>query len=609
MNWHYTGYFIPVLLTGLLSAGVAAFAWWRRQTARGLRAFVLMAAAVAVWSLGYGLELLGGDLPTKIFWAKVEYLGIVTAPVAWVVFTAQYTGRDKWLTRPVFSALGALPALTLLLALTNESHQLIWTTTTLDATGPFLALAVSHGAWFWVYIAYSYLALLAGSLLVIVALTRSPGLYRGQARLLLIGALTPWVGNILYLSGLTPVPQFDLTPLAFAVTGLVMALALFRFQLLDLAPIARDVAIEGMPDPMLVLDQSQRVVDLNPAAERLLGQTPATAIGQPAHRVLAAWPELSERFGTITTGHFEIAFGAPAARRYYDVRFAPLTNRRGHILGRLIIAHDLTDRKHTEAALRALSNELEQRVNERTAELHQSQEALLASQKLAIVGALAAEVVHEVSNPLNTIIAAAETIDNALEHETGPQETRETYLPMITRAAWHATRIIQALRKYSRGGQLELLPHDLTEVIEDALLLMSGQIKRWGNIHLITELAPDLPRVICDRNQMAQVVVNLLSNAHDALPAGGTVTLRTRPIPTGRGVMLEVADTGSGIPLDLQPKIFEPFFTTKEIGKGSGLGLSIVTRIVSAHHGHIAVHSVEGHGATFTVTLPMVVET
>jgi signal transduction histidine kinase len=168
---------------------------------------------------------------------------------------------------------------------------------------------------------------------------------------------------------------------------------------------------------------------------------------------------------------------------------------------------------------------------------------------------------------------------------------------------WHAARIVQTLRTFSRGSQPELVPQDLAQVIGDALFLMGNQLERWKNVKLSTEFEPGLPKVLCDRNQIAQVLINLLTNACDAMPDGGAITLRLARSPAG--AVIEVTDEGMGIDADKVEKIFDPFYTTKDIGKGSGLGLSIVDGIVRAHNGTVSVQSVgPGPGATFTVTLP-----
>lgn len=275
------------------------------------------------------------------------------------------------------------------------------------------------------------------------------------------------------------------------------------------------------------------------------------------------------------------------------------------VIGRQMVT--LRENARLNAELQAFSAELEQRVALRTEELRQSQDALFAAQKLASVGTLAAGVVHEVSNPLNTILAAADSLEAKLEEPTLDAEGLKFYIPIINRAAWHAARIVQALRTYSRGSAPELTRQNLAEVVDDALLLMGYQLKKWTNVKLVTELDPDLPDVVCDRNQIAQVMINLLNNARDAMPEGGSVTLRTRRAPDA--AIIEVIDQGMGIAPEAVSKIFDPFFTTKGIGRGSGLGLSIVTGILRAHNGTIQVHSDGvGHGATFTVTLPPAAE-
>lgn len=265
----------------------------------------------------------------------------------------------------------------------------------------------------------------------------------------------------------------------------------------------------------------------------------------------------------------------------------------------------LRENTRLNAELRAWSETLEKRVEQRTFELQQSQEALLASQKLASVGTLAAGVVHEVSNPLTTIVTAAEAMQGELTDKGQVSvETLEMCLPLVDRAASHATRIVQTLRNYSRGGQQELARHSLTEVAKETLLLMGYQLKGWGNVRLVTQFDPALPKTLCDRNQIAQVIINLLVNARDAMPDGGTVTLKTRWTPTE--AILEVTDQGIGIPPESLEKVFDPFYTTKEIGHGSGLGLSIVKWIVQAHKGTVQARSDgPGRGAVFMVALPL----
>jgi signal transduction histidine kinase len=271
------------------------------------------------------------------------------------------------------------------------------------------------------------------------------------------------------------------------------------------------------------------------------------------------------------------------------------------VLGRQAVT--LQDNLRLNAELRQFSAELEQRVEARTRELKQSQEALTASQKLASVGTMAAGIVHEVSNPLNTIISASELLEADMMNEAPNVEQIKLYVPIISRSAWNAARIMQALRTFSRGSNPELKPYSLNDIVQDSLLLSGFQLKRDG-IALETDFAPDLPPVICDRNQIAQVIINLLNNARDAMPNGGAITVRTRLMLAG--VSVQVADQGMGMTPEVLGKIFDPFYTTKEVGKGTGLGLSIVSGIIRAHKGDIRAYSDgPGKGAMFTVSLPI----
>ena len=350
MYWQYVPYVLPLLIAAAISAALALFAW-RRRPAPGAAPFALLMLAVTEWSLGYALELGSADLPAKVLWAKIQYLGIVTLPVMWLVFALQYTGRERWLTCRNLALWAIVPLITLLLVWTNDIHGLIWRNIRLDTGGSFSVLDLSHGTVFWGYATFSYLLLLLGTFLLLQALIRSPYLYRGQAGALLIGALTPWLGNALYLSGLSPFPHLDLTPFAFTLTGLAISWGLFRFRLLNVVPVARDVIIENMGDAVLVLDAQNRIVDLNPAAQRIIGRTAAEAIGQPAARILSSHSDLIAPCRDVTERHAEITLGEGEAQRTYDLRISPLYGRRGRFAGRVVTLRDITERKRAEEQL------------------------------------------------------------------------------------------------------------------------------------------------------------------------------------------------------------------------------------------------------------------
>jgi PAS domain S-box-containing protein len=151
--------------------------------------------------------------------------------------------------------------------------------------------------------------------------------------------------------GLVPIPHFDLTPSAFTITALAWAWSLFRFRLLDIVPVARNAVVESMSDAVIVLDQHNRITDLNPSAQRILGHPPAELVGQPAAQILSVRPELVERYHDVAEAHEEIILDVGETPCYFDLRISSLFHQGGHLAGRLIILRDITERKQAMEAL------------------------------------------------------------------------------------------------------------------------------------------------------------------------------------------------------------------------------------------------------------------
>ncbi|HKF38858.1 MAG TPA: histidine kinase N-terminal 7TM domain-containing protein, partial [Ktedonobacteraceae bacterium] len=275
-------------------------------------------------------------------------------PAAWFAFALQYTGHSRWLTRQMVVLLAIVPLITLLLVWTNTMYGLISSNNSLDSTAPFAALVSTPGAWFWVFLVYAYTLFLLGALVIgsfIRTLMRSTSIYRGQVIALLIAVIAPWVGNAINVFGPRPLSLFDPTPLAFTVSGLAVAWSLFHYRMLDLAPVARNTVIESMSDALMVLDRLNRITDLNPAAQRLLGRPLSDLIGQPAAQVASAWSDQTELFRGATEAHEEIVLAVDGMQRSFDLRISPLTDQRGNLAGRLIVLRDITERKEAMEAL------------------------------------------------------------------------------------------------------------------------------------------------------------------------------------------------------------------------------------------------------------------
>jgi PAS domain S-box-containing protein len=379
----YNPYMIPLVIGATVSAACAFYTWRQRHVSGvvGAMPSAVLLLAVAEWSLCYALEIGGTDLAAKVFWAKMKYFGVVAVPVTWLYFAVQYTGRGERLTRRNLTLLAIEPITTLLLIWTNDFHGLMWSKISLEASGAFLYRVSTHGAWFWLHTIYSHLLLLFGGILlfhmlIYTRLIYRSHLYRKQVFVILVSVLAPWIGNVLYVTRLNPFPFLDLTPFGVTVTGLAVTLGLLRFHLFDILPVARGALIESMTDIVIVIDAQNRIVDLNPAAQRAIGYTSSEAIGQRAPKVLSNWPDLVERYRDVTEIRSEIVLGEDEKQRYFDLHITPLRDKRDHFTGRLVVLRDITKRKQAEVVLKRAHDELEQRVEERTAELLVTNEQL-----------------------------------------------------------------------------------------------------------------------------------------------------------------------------------------------------------------------------------------
>ena len=602
MSWRFTPYIFPVVLAGVISVGLALYAWRRRLMA-GVAPFSILMLAVAEWSLGYALELAGADVPTKLFWLNIEYLGIVIVPAAWLALALQYTGRTKWLAPRLLVLLSIEPLITLVLVWTNDIHHLIHAKVGLEINSAFTVLVITRGTWYWINVFYSFLLLLLGTALIvsfIPTLMRSASVYRGQVSALCIAVLVPWVSNAVFDFGLSPLPNLDLTPLAFTIFGIAMAWSLFRFRLLDITPVARHAVVESMSDAVIVLDKYNRMTDLNPAAQRLLGHTLSELVGQPAAQVASAWPEQVERFRGATEAHEEIVLAVDGTACYFDLHLSSLYHQRGSLTGRLIVLRDITERKQAMAALEQARAAAEA--------ANQAKSAFLAMMS------------HEIRTPMNAILG----MTGLLLYTDLTSEQRD-YTETVRSSSDALLTIINDILDFSKieAGKLELerQAFDLRECVESALDLLAARATEKGLdlAYLLDEQVP--AAVYGDVTRLRQIVVNLLSNAIKFTEKGEVVlSVEARQKDEdGRAnhqqpdeesfyeLHFAVRDTGIGISEEGKARLFRSFSqvdvsTTRRYG-GSGLGLAISKRLAELMDGTMWVESQPGVGTTFHFTI------
>jgi len=241
-------------------------------------------------------------------------------------------------------------------------------------------------------------------------------------------------------------------------------------------------------------------------------------------------------------------------------------------------------------------------MNHMMLQLVRRHEMLVQAHKLKAVGTLTAGVAHELNNPINNIMLTAETLRE--DYESLPDEERLDMVNDLVGQSERAQKIVRNLLDFARESEIESEAHEVQDLIEDTLRLATNQIK-LANVKIKGDLAPNLPPVYGDRQQLEQVFLNIVLNALDAMPNGGELSIACNSTSDRELVSVEFTDTGIGIPEQRVSDVFNPFYTTKPDAKGTGLGLSVSLGIIRQHGGDIEVKSEVGKGTTFSVFLPV----
>ena len=249
-------------------------------------------------------------------------------------------------------------------------------------------------------------------------------------------------------------------------------------------------------------------------------------------------------------------------------------------------------------ALQQSADELERKVDQRTAELKRMQAQMIQSEKMVAIGKLAAGVAHEINNPLTGVLTNSSLMLEDLPDDHPWREDIQT----IVNETLRCRKIVKGLLDFSRQTKPQRTLLELNQVVEDVLALVRNQTV-FRSIRIVYDLDPHLPTVLADVDQIRQVVLNLVLNAAEAMVQGGELRIASSSDAPGKSVEVRVSDTGPGIPDEVRARIFEPFFTTKKTG--TGLGLAVAYGIMERHQGELRVETARGKGTTFTIRLPI----
>jgi PAS domain S-box-containing protein len=344
----------PYLFTLFLSVAITwflAFYTWRRRQMMAAVPFAITMFFAGVWAMFYALELIAISLPEKLFWFNLKQLGASALGPSLLLFALQYTNQQVKYPKLLGLLLLLEPIGSQLIFWTNSAHGLGGNPHIVLDVLPFPLLVFEFGSWFWFSIFVGYLLFTVTVMIFLTQLPSANMIYRKQINLVLIGLLLPWVGGVLSLFGVWKLDVLDVTPFLFPISGLFLALSLFRYKLLGLTPVAYSAVLSSIRDGIIILNDDFHILELNPAALRLLGRKERSLIGCHLSDVLPIWDDMitnNTQFASGQTVEFYYEQGGQC--RYLEAHSADVVNKIHVASGHVLILYDITDRRLAEKA-------------------------------------------------------------------------------------------------------------------------------------------------------------------------------------------------------------------------------------------------------------------
>jgi len=553
--WDPTPYTFVGTAAAILFLVIVA-AGWEYRSEPAAAAFLGLISAIAGWILLYAIGLGFTTLGAQLVWQRAALAVGGLVPTLWFLFAVQYTNHEAWLTRPVRALLVADPLVFGLLTLTNSWHGLIWTDATLVTYGSLHALQFTVEPAYLVHLLYTYVVTPVGFGLLALATVRST-LYRTQAGLLVFGAIPPLVANAAFSVGIEPAffPPLDYTPFAFIVTGPFFGLALFRFDLLERVPVARQRIIADADDGFIILDEDVRVVTANPAAERILGGSIKGRPIQECGRELADFDPDAFEGRTLTTV-------VDHTQRTYDLTASALSDGHERVVGYVLRFRDVTDRHLYQQRLKVANRVLR----------------------------------HNLRNRMNIISGWADEVTESDDPEIAAAGQRIAETAAELNQLGEQVRLLVETAD-AGGGAMQSVS------LDDHLMPLIERIRAdHPDARLESALDSGVTVTVPSAKHLTTAVRNLLINAIEHNDAERPfVRITVEPAEDDAHVRIRIADNGPGIP-ETEREVLRKG-TETPLEHGSGLGLWLVHWIATMSRGEVTFETNDPRGSIVTLAL------
>lgn len=532
---------------------------WRHRNIRLSLPFTLVMACLTVWFYAYILEITSPDLGTALFFNNIEVPCILSIPVGFLLIVLFYTGRERYVTIRTLPLFFLVPILLSIVEITNPFHYLYYTGFSV-ATFEWLNLWIYlHGPFFWFAVVYSYTLSFMAVLLILSHMSDSGRCHHRPLIFLLFASLAPFLANLMYVCQIPPSPYLDLTPLSFMVTTLLLIAGLFRY-LFTRVPVAYARIIATMRDAVIITTEPLRVIDLNPAAEKILGIPLREAVGRDIGTLLPGLPESLTRSWLPANGErAEYQMQEDGRVQYFDVMTMPLGEEGVASEGSLFVIRDVTERKEAELALAD------------------------ANRKIRLLTSITR---HDIRNQLTGLSGYLELSRDSV----GNPSDMTRYVDKMQVVAKAIENQIAFTRDYENLGGGPPVWQDVSSCVRKG---MEGL--PFGNVQVHTD--PFNLEILADP-LLGKVFYNLFDNA---LRYGGSrmTTIRVSSFTETTSQVLVITDDGEGVAEKDKERVFK-----KGFGKNTGLGLFLTREILSLTGITIVENGEPGRGARFEIRVP-----
>lgn len=576
----FNDYSITLLFFGVAALIMAAIIY--RRTGDAVKQFAYITFGISIWSISYSFELSSNNFDDMFFWLRIEYLGVAFLPAMWFQFIVKFIGKNHWLTKTKTILLYLIPSITFVAVNTNDIHYLFYSNVSVDYLGPFPLLDISAGPIYIIHAIFFYASIIIGVVLLLIKFIKADKIYKRQNSVIIIGALVPWLINILYLFGFRPYNHIDLTPYAFVTTSMLIGFGLLKFKLFDIIPVARDKVIETLNEGIIVLDAQDRIVDFNGKLKDIVqhGLNKQIKIGMNYVDLFGFDQELTN----IVINRESKTYEATFSHKTFEISISPLFDKSTIYSGVVIIHRDISEQKTSQELLINQSEELRS--------LNQLKDKMFSI------------IAHDLRGPIMNLKEIMSLFDQKIISD---QELK-THLPIINTEIKTTASLLENLLYWSRtqlkGERInpDYLNIKLTSIVQ--LNLLDSQIKE-KELQIVNELTENII-VFADKNMVELVIRNLLSNAIKYCNKGDTIRLQASL--DNDYYIISIIDTGIGIEEENLPKLFgmnnySTMGTHAE--RGTGIGLLLCKEFIEKNKGRIWVESEIGKGSKFSFCLPM----